>query len=216
MESSLLIARTKSRKGGLGAIQLALRSGAIPETACKVILPLVLLWGLPQTCHSTLSPFCGFWQKRKKEMKKLTKNCDGFWLVSSFQHNFLLWHWELGFSKASNFSAYVSLSQINLWKRGCGGLCKTCWHSCISLLWKWFGFFNLKRAETIHWAPVLHHRWKWGHSVTWPFRLLPTLVLSKKSLVLKLFLMYGHGSWSYIFDLQSGKGWQEKGQTRPS
>lgn len=141
-ESSLLLARTNSGKGGLGAIQLVLMSGVIPETTCKAIFPLVLLWGLPQTCHTTLSPFCGFWQKRKKkETKRLTKNCDGFWLVSGFQHNFLLWHWELGFSKASNFSAYVSLSQINLWKRGCRGLCKTCWHSCISLLLKWFVFF---------------------------------------------------------------------------
>lgn len=126
----------------------------MPETTCKVILPLVLLWGLPQTCHSTLSPFCGFWQKRKKEMKKLTKNCDGFWLVSSFQHNFLFWHWELGFSKASNFSAHVSLSQINLWKRGCRGLCETCWHSCISLLLKWFGFEAFFNVQT--WKLRLH------------------------------------------------------------
>lgn len=57
-ESSWLMARTDHRKGGFGAVQLALRSGVIPETACKVILPIGLLWGHLQTCHSPRVPFC--------------------------------------------------------------------------------------------------------------------------------------------------------------
>lgn len=96
-------------------------------------------------------------RKEKKRWKSSQKNFGGFWFVSSFQHNFLLWHWELGFSKASNFSAHVSLLQINLWKRGCRGLCETCWHSWISLFLKRFGFLNLNRAEIIHSARMLDH-----------------------------------------------------------
>lgn len=90
-ESSWLTARLSSRKGGLEAMWFALRSGITPETTCKMIVPLGMLWEPLQTCHSAHIPFCGLWQKNT--LKKLLTHMYGwFWLASSFLQNFLLWH----------------------------------------------------------------------------------------------------------------------------
>lgn len=62
-ENSWLTARLSSRKGGLGAMWFALRSGITPETTCKMILPLGMLWEPLQTCHSAHILFCGLRQK---------------------------------------------------------------------------------------------------------------------------------------------------------
>lgn len=135
-ESSWPVARTSSRKGGLRAIQLALTSGVNPEATCKAILPLGLLWGLLQTCHSTHTPFCGFWQGKKKAHKQI-------WLILAclkLSVKFSALALRAGFCHSISFQClYITFKDESLqWKRGCESLTTT--YSCVSIsfLQKWF------------------------------------------------------------------------------